>query len=297
MAEPLRVGFIGVGLMGHGAAGNILAKGYPLTILGHVRREPVEDLVRRGATEATTPAEVAVRSDIVFTCLPSSLEVEAAVFGADGLLDAMRAGTIHVDATTADPASTRRIGAAYAEKGVGFVDAPMGRTPREAEAGRSSSFVAGDPDAVARAKPVIAAYADTIIEAGPLGSGHTMKLVNNFISIGTSAVIAEAFATARALGIDLRILSEVISSGGANSAMFQMMKPCILDGDDSHLRGPLRIAAKDLRTYCGLAAGAPVPPHVAQAVNELYRRVLSQGHDEAFIPRLPELLLRMAGRV
>ena len=199
--QASRVGYIGIGLMGHGAAKNILAKDYPVTVLGNRNRAPVEDLLASGAQEARDPAELAARSDIVFTCLPSSVEVEAIVHGDGGLLEAFRPGMIHVDSTTADPASTRRLAAEYERRGCAMVDAPLGRTPREAEEGKLNTFVGGDPEAVARVKPIIACYADTIIDAGPIGSGHTMKLVNNFISIGTSAVIAEAVATAAKLGV------------------------------------------------------------------------------------------------
>src|SRR5262245_56462258 len=111
VAQP-RIGYIGVGLMGHGAAKNILLKGHPLLVLGNRNRAPVEDLVAQGAREAKTPAEVASGSDIVFTCLPSTVEVEATVYGDTGILAGAHAGMIHVDSTTADPNSTRRIGAA-----------------------------------------------------------------------------------------------------------------------------------------------------------------------------------------
>ena len=181
---------------------------------------------------------------MVFTCLPSSVEVEQTVLGTDGLLAGCRAGMIHVDSTTADPSSTRRLAAEYAARGAAMVDAPMGRTPKEAEAGKLNTFIGGDPAALDRVRPIIACYADTVVEAGPIGSGHTLKLVNNFISVGTSAVIAEAVATAAKLGVDLNKLYEVVSSGGANSAMFQMMMPWVLEGDDSKLKGPLRIAGK-----------------------------------------------------
>src|SRR6185437_9170076 len=117
MGDRLRVGYIGVGLMGHGAAKNILAKGYPLTILGNRNRTPVEDLVRRGAREAASLAELAAASDVVFTCLPSTVEVERVVLGEGGLLAHCRPGMIHVDSTTADPDSTRRLGSLYAERG------------------------------------------------------------------------------------------------------------------------------------------------------------------------------------
>ncbi len=295
MNGQLRVGYIGVGLMGHGAAKHILLGGYNLTVLGHRNRAPVEDLVAAGAREAATPREVAAASDVVFTCLPSSVEVEATVFGADGLMDGCHPGMIHVDSTTADPTQTRRIGAVYAERGCAMVDGPLGRTPLEAEAGKLSTFLGGDPDAVARVRPIVATYADTIIEAGALGSGHTLKLVNNFISLGTSAVVAEAVATASKLGVDLRTLYEVVSAGGANSAMFQMMMPWVLDGDDSRLRGPLRIAGKDLRFYCRMAEAVQAPSFVAQSASQLYQLANVRGNGERFIPVLPGILAELIG--
>ena len=296
-APPARqaVGYIGVGLMGHGAAANILAAGHGLTILGHRNRAPVEDLVAKGARETRTPAEVAAASDIVFLCLPSSVEVEEMLTGGGGLAAALRPGSILVDSTTADPHSTRRLGALLAERGVGMVDGPLGRTPKEAEAGKLSTFLGGEPAHVARVKPIVACYADTIIEAGALGGGHTLKLVNNFISIGTAAVIAEAVATATKLGVELPTLHQVISAGGANSAMWQMMAPWFLEGDDSRLRGPLRIAGKDIRFWCRLAEGAGTPAFIAESVCQTYRLANALGHGERFMPVLPEILAQLMG--
>jgi 3-hydroxyisobutyrate dehydrogenase-like beta-hydroxyacid dehydrogenase len=237
-----RIGYIGVGLMGHGAARNILERGYPLTVMGHRNRAPVEDLLGKGAKEASTPAAVAAVSDVVFMCLPSSVEVEQTIYGENGVLSAARSGLIVVDSTTADPRSTQRIGADLAAHGVRMVDGPLGRTPKEAEAGKLSTFLGGDHDVVHTIRPIVECYADTIIEAGALGAGHTLKLINNFISIGTCAVISEALVTAAKLGVDMRKLYEVVSAGGANSKMFQMVMPWVLEGDDTHLKGPLRIA-------------------------------------------------------
>lgn len=295
MQEKPRIGYIGVGLMGHGAAKNILLKGYPLTVLGNRNRAPVEDLVAQGAREGRTPAEIAAASDVVFTCLPSTVEVEATVFGESGLLSGAHAGMIHVDSTTADPNSTRRIGRELEARGAAMVDAPVGRTPKEAEAGKLNTFLGGKPEVVAKVRPIIECYAETIIEAGPLGSGHTLKLLNNFISIGTSAVIAEAVATAAKLGVDLRKLYEVVSSGGANSQMFQMMMPWVLEGDDSRLKGPLRIAGKDMRFYTRLAEAAPATAFIAQAVNQTYQLANIRGHGERFMPTLPGILAELIG--
>ncbi|MFO1035682.1 MAG: NAD(P)-dependent oxidoreductase [Geminicoccaceae bacterium] len=293
MTRP-RIGWIGVGLMGHGAAKNILEKGYPLTVLAHRNRAPVEDLVAKGAVEATSPAEVAAASDILFLCLPSSVEVEALVLG-QKLIEALRPGTILVDCTTADPGSTRKIGVQLAERGCGMMDAALGRTPREAEAGKLSTYVGGDPATIEKVRPVLECFADTIVVCGALGAGTTCKLVNNSITIGMCAVIAEGLATAAKLGVDLEAQAKVLSAGGADGRMWQMMRPWVLEGDDSHLKGPLRIASKDMRFYTRMAEDAGVATHIADAVNATYRLMLAQGHAERFMPVLPGLLAALNG--
>jgi len=290
-----RIGYVGVGLMGHGAAKNIVDKGYPLTIMGHRNRAPVEDLVKRGAKEAKSVADVARASDILFLCLPSSVEVEATVYGSGGVLEGAHAGLIVVDSTTADPNSTRRIAADLDRKGVRMLDAPLGRSPKEAEDGKLSTYVGGEPGTVQAVRAVMECYADTIVEVGPLGMGHTMKLINNFISIGNCAVIAEATATAAKLGVDMRKFCEVIQAGGANSRMFQMVMPWLLEGDDSHLKGPLRIAGKDMRFYARLAEQAPAAAFIAQAVNQTLHLCNVRGHGDRFLPVLPGLLAELNG--
>jgi 3-hydroxyisobutyrate dehydrogenase-like beta-hydroxyacid dehydrogenase len=290
-----RIGYVGVGLMGHGAAKNIVEKGYPLTIMGHRNRAPVEDLVKRGAKEAKSAADAARLSDILFLCLPSSVEVEATIYGPDGVLEGAHAGLIVVDSTTADPNSTRRIAADLDRKGARMLDAPLGRSPREAEDGKLSTYVGGEPETVKAVRAVMECYADTIVEVGALGMGHTMKLINNFISIGNCAVIAEATATAAKLGVDMRKFCEVIQAGGANSRMFQMVMPWLLEGDDSHLKGPLRIAGKDMRFYARLAEQAPAAAFIAQAVNQTLQLCNVRGHGDRFLPVLPGLLAELNG--
>jgi 3-hydroxyisobutyrate dehydrogenase-like beta-hydroxyacid dehydrogenase len=290
-----KVGYIGVGLMGHGAAKNIVEKGHPLTIMGHRNRAPVDDLVKRGASEAKSAADVARASDILFLCLPSSVEVEATVYGPGGVLEGAHAGLIVVDSTTADPTSTRRIGADLARKGARMLDAPLGRSPKEAEEGKLSTYVGGETETVRAVRPVMECYADTIVEVGALGMGHTMKLINNFMSIGNCAIIAEATATAAKLGVDIAKFCEVIQAGGANSKMFQMVMPWLLAGDDSHLKGPLRIAGKDMRFYTKLAEQAPAAAFIAQAVNQTLHLCNVRGHGDRFLPVLPGLLADLNG--
>jgi len=291
----LRIGYIGVGLMGHGAAKNIVTKGYPLTVFDPYAKDNVRDLVERGATEAASVVDLANKSDVVFLNLPSSQDVEQIVYGSDGLMAAIRPGMIIVDSTTADPRITRKIGADLAARSVQMIDAPNGRTPKEIEAGKVSTYVGGSKEAIDRVMPVFSTYADTIIRTGDLGSGTTMKLVNNFITIGSCALIAEAVATAHQLGVDLKILVEVLSAGGANSVMFQWMKPWIVEGDDSHLKGPFRIATKDIKLYARLADSAPAMTIIANAVVQIYQLALIKGHANDNMPTLPGILAELNG--
>lgn len=294
MAQSTRIGFIGVGLMGHGAAKNILERGgYPLTILGNRNREPVDDLVKRGAKEANNAAEVGEASDVVILCVPSSVEVEAIAYG--GLMESLKKGAVLVDATTSDPALTRRIGAALEARGIAMLDAALGRTPKEAEAGKLSTYVGGDKAVLEKVRPIIETYADTIVHCGALGAGVTCKLVNNSITIGMATIFAEGFATATKVGVDLGALADVLSAGGADGRMWRMLEPWIRHGDDSHLKGPIRIAAKDVRAYARLAenAGSAIP--VAQAVNQALRLALNQGHADVFLPALPGILAALNG--
>ncbi len=296
MTAPSTLGFIGVGLMGHGAAKNLRERGgHALTILGHRNRAPVDDLIRRGAREAATPAEAARGARAVFLCLPSSAEVEAVVYGAEGLISAMEQGSTLVDMTTADPTVTRRIGADFAARGVRMLDAALGRTPREAEEGRLATYVGGESAVLDEVRPFLSAFADTIVHCGPLGAGTTCKLVNNSVTIGMATLFAEAFATAAKAGVRLDALADVLSAGGADGRMWRMLEPWIRDGDDSHLKGPLRIAAKDLRAYGRVAEAAEAAVPVAQAVSQALRLAINQGHAEVYLSAFAGVIAQMNG--
>lgn len=288
----MRVGYAGVGLMGHGAARNILAKGFAVTVLAHRNRVPVDDMVARGAAEAADPAALAAASDVLCLCLPGSAAVAEVL---DAAWSALRPGMVVIDKSTGDPEATRRMGARLAEVGVGLIDAPIGRTPKEAQEGRLSTLLGGDPATIARVRPVIEAYADTIIEAGPLGMALTVKIVNNFISFTNAVVISETFAAASRLGVPFEALTAMIEAGGSNSVMFQWIKPWILDGDDSRGRGRLVNGMGVLEQYMELAKAGGAPTAMADAAHAVLTRVLAAGHGDRYLPRLPGIMAAMAG--
>ncbi|HPG03135.1 MAG TPA: NAD(P)-dependent oxidoreductase, partial [Rhodoblastus sp.] len=194
-----RIGFVGVGLMGHGMAKNIVEKGYDLTVLSHRNRAPVEDLVKRGAKEAKSARGLAEASDIVFICVTGSPQVEAIVRG--GLKDGLKTGSIVVDCSTADPVSTMALAGELASVGVTLVDAPLSRTPKEAWEGTLDTMVGASDDIFARIKPVLDTWAGRVVHIGGTGDGHRMKLLNNFLAMGYAALYSEAVTLAQKVGI------------------------------------------------------------------------------------------------
>lgn len=181
MTAQTRIGFIGVGMMGHGMAKNLLQKGFAVTVVGHRNRKPVEVLVAKGASEAKSVAEAASQSDILWICVSTTPQVEAIVREA---LNGARKGLIIIDSSTSEPDSTLRLAEECRAKGVTFVDAPLNRTPKEAEEGRLNVMVGADDATVAVIKPALQAIAENIFHAGPVGSGHKIKLLNNFLAMG-----------------------------------------------------------------------------------------------------------------
>src|SRR5262249_43460657 len=157
----------------------------------HRNRAPVDDLVSRGAKEARSAREVTAASDVVILCVTGSPQVEETILGRDGVLEGMKAGTIIVDCSTAEPGTTMKVSAAVAAKGGRFVDAPLVRTPKEAEEGKLGVMTGGDPKVLKEIEPILQCFAESIIHAGGIGAGHTLKLINNFIALGTAAAVAE----------------------------------------------------------------------------------------------------------
>ncbi len=290
-----RIGFIGVGMMGHGMAKNLVEKGFPVAVVGHRNRTPVEDLVRRGAREAQSPADAAASADIVFICVTGSPQVEAVAYGAGGLLKAARRDLIVVDCSTSEPDSTARIAADFEKAGTPFVDAPLARTPKEAQEGRLNVMVGAAPEIFATIKPVLAAFAENIFHVGGPGSGHKLKLLNNFIALGHAALIAEALAVGAKVGLDLKALFKVVSVGGANSGIFQMIVPKALKGDFTGLQFGLSLAQKDLRYYTHMAEAAGMASFCGQAVHQTFAQAAAMGLGPKMVGSLIEAQERIHG--
>ena len=285
-----RVGMIGVGLMGHGIAKNIATKGWRLRYLRHPGNQPADDLDRAGAQGCDTAAELAGASDILVLCVTGSPQVEDVLIGSGRVLDALRPGMVVVDCSTANPTSTVSLAAKVAEESPPFVDPALTRTPQEAEEGRLNLLVGGEPATVARVRLLLSAFAENIFEAGGVGTGHQLKLIHNFVSLGTMTLIAEAVACAARGGVSMDALVECLAKGGGGGVALERLRPSIVSGDTSQLRFSIANAAKDLSYYRQLAEDLGAADLVAQGVSQTLEGLVGQGRGDAFVPEAIRLL-------
>lgn len=290
-----RIGFVGVGLMGHGMAKNLLAKGHSLAFRVHRNRANLADLVAAGAVEVSDTRALVTASDIIFFCVTGSPQVEEIIYGTDGVLASAREGTMVVDCSTSEPASTARIRADLAERGVTYIDAPLARTPKEAEEGRLNTMVGADQASFDRLHPVLKTFCENIIHVGPPGHGHVLKLVNNFLALSIATSTAEAFAVAAKSGLSLRKLHEVITAGGVNCGVFQMIAGKAIDGDLTGLKFTISNGRKDMSYYTHLAESHSAPSYVGEAVHQALVQAAALGLGERFIPSLLEAQEKLNG--
>ena len=290
-----KIGFIGAsGLMGHGMAGNLLKHGHALQLTVNRNTERVADLLAAGAQQASSPAALAQGCDLVFICVTGSPEVASVVRGPAGLLAGARPGLVVVDCSTSEPQATAQLRIECEAAGVAFVDAPLTRTPVEAEAGRLNVMVGATPEVFARLAPVLRCFAENVFHVGGPGSGHVIKLLNNFMSQAVCTATAEAFAVGQRAGVDLQQLRAVVSAGGLNSGLFQGMAKT-LDGDLSGLIFELDNARKDLRYYTHLAEDLAVPSVMGEAVHQSLTLASALGHGKAHVPALVLAQEQLAG--
>lgn len=297
MSNKERIGFVGVGLMGHGIAKNIVEAGYPLTVIAHRNREPVEDLIGRGASEAQSFKEVGEASDIVFLCVTGSVQVEAAVLGKDGLIEGLKPGSVVIDCSTADPGSTMKIAAQLDEKGISFADSPLGRTPKEAWTGELDAMVGASDEVFKRIEPVIKTWTRRIVHVGGLGDGHRMKLINNFISLGYAALYAEALTLADKVGISPRQFDSIIRGSRMDCGFYQTFMEYTLDGNENAHKFTLSNGFKDIRYVASMGDSVGLANPMADATKNTLALAVANGGDgsEEYVPFLPRYVAAFNG--
>ncbi|MEP9352789.1 NAD(P)-dependent oxidoreductase [Xanthobacter sp. KR7-65] len=291
----VRVGFIGVGLMGHGMAKNILAKGFPLSVMGHRNRAPVEDLVAKGAREVKSPAEMAADCDVIVLCVTGAPQVEAVLRGESGILATAKAGLHIIDTSTSEPTLTIALAAELAGRGIAFCDAPLGGTPVQAESGALSAMVGADDAAFAVIEPVIGAFASRIVRVGAPGAGHTMKLLNNFLSLGYAAIYSEALAIGAKVGVTAQVFDSVIRGGRMDCGFYQTFMGYALDGDVNAHRFTIANAHKDMRYVTNLATNTGAAAFLSATVKNLYATAEGLGSGSKNVPQIADVVAQMNG--
>ncbi|MEM1429944.1 MAG: NAD(P)-dependent oxidoreductase [Pseudomonadota bacterium] len=285
-----RIGIAGVGLMGHGIALNVLRGGWPLVYLDHPGNQPVEDLAALGATGVASGRALAEECTIVLLCVTGSPQVEDVLTREDGVLAGLRPNATVIDCSTSVPATTARMAARVASAGGRFLDAPMTRTPKEAAEGRLNLIVGGEAALLEAHRPLLESFAENIFHAGPIGAGHTMKLMHNFVSLGFATLLAEAAAAANTAGIAPEAFHEVLARGGGGGAALDRLAPYVLRKDPSGLRFTLSNALKDLSYYTEMCDDLGAQDGIAEAIRAMLGGQVEAGNGADLIPALVDLL-------
>jgi 2-hydroxy-3-oxopropionate reductase len=274
----LKVGYIGLGLMGKSMARNILKAGFPLVV--HNRsRGAVEELVAEGVVAASSPGEVAEQVDVVFTNLPDTPDVEKVVLGENGILDGAHAGLIYVDNSTIKPASARKIAERLAEKNVYALDAPVSGGDIGARNGTLTIMVGGEASALEKVMPIFLAMGKTVTHVGGPGAGQVAKAANQIMVAAQMVAMGELLVFSKKAGVDPRKVVEAIKGGAAQCWTLDVKPPRLFEGN----RSPgfkAHMQLKDLKIILDTAEeyGIPIPGTEANAV--LFQEMIDAGMGE-----------------
>jgi 3-hydroxyisobutyrate dehydrogenase-like beta-hydroxyacid dehydrogenase len=267
----MRIGLIGAGQMGRGMAASFLAHGHKVAFTVHRNREGLDALVARGAVEVNGPAELAAASDVIVICVTSSKVVEQQVAA---LKPHLRKGMVVLDAGTSLPEMTRAMARDLAAIGVACADIPMTGGPEQAARGELGILCGASEDTFRKIEPLLKSVATTVRHMGPVGAGHTAKLISNFLVTGMIALVSQSFAAARAAGIAWKPLYEAMLNGSGRSGVLTKMVEPALAGDFDGYRFSIANAAKDIGYYRQLAAELGCEGNLAEAVAQVFDKAL-----------------------
>src|SRR3984885_12701822 len=271
----MRVGFIGLGLMGTPIALRILKGGYALTVWNRTRSK-ADPVLAAGATWSGSIAKLASESDIVATMVTDAAASEEVICGNDGVLANARPGTLLVDMGSIAPETSRAIAARAKQRNISMLDAPVTGNPRVAADGKLGVMVGGDEETLERVRPLLEKFSAVIVHAGPSGMGSTLKLVNNLILGVAIQAVAEAFVLARKAGIDPECVRMITSVGGARTGAMETRGPRMIANDFSpHFTADNM--HKDLSTALRLADAVGAAAPAASAALEILRAARAQG--------------------
>lgn len=290
----MRIGFVGLGLMGLPMVRRLMAAGHELAVFS-ASRDAVAALVAEGAVAAASLTELAQGVEVFCSCRVTPEQSRAVFLGPGGVAEAGRPGLLAIDFATVDPDTATSIGKGLAATGIGFLDAPISGGPDGAAAGTLSVICGGAPDDVARAQPLFDAFCKRVFHMGPVGTGVTAKLCNNMISITTHALLAEAMVLGVKAGIEPRALYEVLRNSSAGSRTLERVVPAHFLTRDFRPAATVSLIMKDLECAIAVAAAKGVPLHLPPVALARYAEAVAQGHAEDDIAAVILPLERAAG--
>jgi 2-hydroxy-3-oxopropionate reductase len=285
-----RIGFVGLGLMGSAMVQRLLSLDYPITVVAHKNRAPIDLAVAMGAKEAISPAELAKACEIIMLCVDTSTAVEAVMRSEDGVLKLLQPNSLVIDFGTSIPGSTQQLAQECMAKGASMMDAPLGRTPVHAVDGLLNIMAAGRTSDFERVKPVLEDLGENVFHVGPVGAGHTLKLINNFFAMTTACAMCEAFAMADLAGLKRETLYEVMSAGPLKSGMMDFIKAAAIDNDPRQLAFSVSNGFKDVGYYVNMADDFGVQSFISPAINKTLSLAKTSGYGDKMVPEMVDFI-------
>ena len=273
-----RIGFVGLGLMGSAMVGRLQDCNYQLTVLGNKDRSGLDQALARGALEAASGVDLAKQSDVIMLCMGTSDQVEERILGEQGIISGLSSGKIIIDFGTSLPSSTKEISSKIADTGAVILDAPLGRTPHHAKDGLLNIMASGDKDAFDAVRTILENLGENVFYLGDLGTGHTIKLMNNFFGMTIANAMAEVFAVADAAGVSRETVYKVISAGPLHSSMMDFISAFGLEGDKSKLEFAIKNAFKDVSYYRLMTQNLGINSIMSESAS----KALSQANDGGY---------------
>jgi len=289
------IGFIGLGAMGGPMASNLIKNGYGLTVYD-ILKERMAPPVGEGAIPASSCKQVAGKSNIIITMLPSSPHVTEAVLGPEGVLEGVSSGSTLIDMSTIDPVTTRSIAEKLSEHGVNMLDAPVARGVSAAAAGTLAIFVGGEETLYEQFRPLLSAMGSDVDYAGDIGSGEVVKLVNNLILSINVCALSEALVLGVKAGAKPDVLYKALSQGSANSfALQNHFKNFVYKGKFERNVFPVQYMLKDIGLALKTAESLHVPQYFGALARQTYESAAAAGYGDLYYPVVVKVLEELAG--
>ena len=287
----MKIGFIGIGYMGHGMAKNILEKGYSLKFKANIKRKAADDLISKGAIEVKNIEDLCNDIDVLHLCLSSSDQVEDILIKKKAI-ELLKIDSVIIDSTTANPVSSEKIIEICTLNNIHFIDAPLGKTPKEAWEGNLDAIVGAKKEILEKFRPIIECWASRLVHVGDPGSGHKLKLLNNMLSLSYYSIYYEALTICKKSKISEKTFHTVISGSRMDNELFQAFMKYVLDPKkENQHKFSVNNANKDLGYLMSLAMQNNAPTLMGSAAKQVFEKSKFNGLGDRNVSELYHLII------